>query len=136
MQAKLRKAQETDVSFIFKNWLASHRYSDECKRMNNEVYYRRFKSILTKILTDSDIMICCNPEDENQNYGFICFKMIDDIPVIHYVYVKYLFRHHGLCKLMISYVTDVKKPMMCTFANTFNRYIRGKWFVSYDPYLR
>lgn len=124
------------MQFIFNSWLENWRYSDECKRMSNDVYYRRFKAIIAELLTTSLIVIAFNPEDEDQVYGYICYKKIEDIFVLHYAYVKFTYRRQKLFHRMLREVTDPAGPMMCSFANKFYDHIRKKIIVTYDPYLR
>lgn len=136
MITHLRDPLETDIDFLFNSWLKSYRHSNECNAMNNEVFFKRFGKIITKILGDSTIIVACNPDDQDQIYGYLAYKTLDDVFVLHYIYVKYPYRKLGIAKKMLDTVTDLSKPMVATFANRWVDAMRGKLLITFDPYIR
>lgn len=127
---------KTDLDFLFNSWLKSYRHSNECNAMNNEVFFKRFGKIITKIIGDSVLIIACNPEDVDQIYGYMVYKNLDDVFVLHYIYVKFPYRKLGIAKRMLEAVADTKKPIVVTFANRWVDSMRHKLLLTFDPYIR
>lgn len=130
---KLRNKLVTDEALIFQTWLKSYRYSDECKRMNNPIFFPRFGKIIEKIMKDSIFVMACDPLDEDQVYGYLAYKYIDDLFILHFIYLKKKYRKLGLSLKMLESVKN-NKPFVVTFANCYTDLFRDHCI--YDPSLR
>lgn len=62
------------------------------------------------ILERAYTLVACNPEDEDQIYGFIVGEQfpfgLKKSPVIHFLYVKAVFRGHGVGNLLMRSTVD------------------------------
>ena len=140
LPVKYRTSTLDDKDFIYNSWLKSHRHSEECSRMNNETYYSNHKKIIENILKKANILICCNPEDESQIYGYIAFEYMKEYDsfVIHYCYVKYTFRKLGLARNILNAVFPelTKDPIVCTYLGKVYDKLKEKYLLVYNPFLR
>lgn len=97
LKATTRQMRPKDLGFILNSWLKSYRNSDFAKHIPNDVFFDEHKAVISNLLKKADFKIICNFEDPDQIYGYICSdRLKSSIPVIHYCYIKYVYRHLGL----------------------------------------
>lgn len=103
LKAKTRKITDKDLGFVLNSWLKSYRNSDFAKHVPNDVFFDEHKAVIGNLLKKAKLEIVCNSEDEDQIYGYVCHdRLPSNIPVIHYAYFKYSFRHLGLAHKFIK----------------------------------
>lgn len=101
-QVQLRNATEADVPFIFNSWLKSYRSSNSVKNVSNPVYFEFHHKAIEKLLQRCSVQVLCSPDDASQVFGYLVCEQVEQVPVLHYAYVKYAFRGMGLCKLLMQ----------------------------------
>jgi len=101
---KLRPPSPSDKEFILSSWLKSFRNSDLSNFIPNDLYYTYHGNIVKSCLLRSLATVACNPEDEDQVYGYLVYELLGDIFIIHYVYTKNIFRDCGIAKHMLKSV--------------------------------
>ena len=132
-----RAIQDSDKNFIFSTWLKSHRATQDNKRMVNSVYYTNFSEIVTNILTTCSVKVACEPGDNDHIYGYIAYRYIDEMPVVHFVYVKQTYRRLGIMDhLITSLVKDKDIPVVCTFTSEVYDKIKQRYGLFYNPFMR
>ncbi len=140
------KLNPKDESFIYNSWLKSHRSSPECKFLDNDTYYNNHKLIIQKILSreGTNIILACNPEDEDQIYGWLVEETYQlpsssSTRVIHYIYVKYNFRRMGIGRMLFEKnPTPPMEPIPCTHQSHLWSVLKSKTNnqIFYDLYIR
>lgn len=133
MNWSLRSPNNSDVDFIYNSWLESYRKTEN--KMTHTVYYDRFKKILTTIFQKSLVIIACDQKDPTQIFGYIVYEPLDPV-ILHYVYVKFMYRQHGIGKDLLEAVRKKEEPVVCTFANHAFTKLKTKWRLTYNPWLR
>lgn len=134
---KLNK--DKDQNFIFNSWLKSNRNSYHTKHVVNDIYFFEHKMIIQYLMDTSDFLVAVNPEDPDQIYGYICYEHIkDEIPVIHYIYVKYTYRKLGIAKQLLTKAVptfDTDPVCISHFNKVVIDKLPGKDLLVYNPYL-
>lgn len=135
----LRAAQVDDLPFIYNSWLKSHREASPwAKIIPSTLYYNHHKQLITKILERSDVIVCCNPQDTSQIFGYAAFSQ-GKIATIHYIYVKHPYRKLGIAKIMFDIIMvnhDQTFPAVATHATgVWLDVLKDKWKMVYNPYL-
>lgn len=100
----LRAPNNQDGSFILDSWVRENREQYPNNLVDKSLFYTEEKKIVKILITKSLILIACNPDDTDQIYGYLVFEKIEDIPIIHFLYVKLLFRENGVAKQLIESV--------------------------------
>lgn len=127
---------DTDESFIRSSYLRSYRSCDSNNRMDNDVYFYNYGKIISNLLSRCDTTIACDPVEDYHIYGFAIVEAIDDIPVVHYAYVKQPFRRFGICKEMIARAVGEQQTLVITHINRFTDLMMSKHDLRYNPFLR
>lgn len=100
-QVQIRNAIEADVPFIFNSWLKSYKGSNACKSISAPIYYQFHHKTIETLLQKCSVKVVCSAADENQVYGYIVYELLETVPVLHYAYVKHLYRNMGLLSMML-----------------------------------
>lgn len=88
----MRGITKRDINLVTHSWLTNARKTFLVKGVSNEVYYSHHHKILEHIIPRSTVMLACDPEDPDTVYGWICCEVVNDVLVIHYIYVKGMFK--------------------------------------------
>lgn len=109
----IRLKESGDEPFIYNSWLQSNRAKHP--NMPTSDYYAHYKKIVTDILYKSMVIVACDPSSPEFIYGYLVIRPVDDIPILHYAYVKKPFRKFGILKqLLKNQNIDIKEPVLVT----------------------
>jgi hypothetical protein len=133
LQTLIREATPSDINFILNSWLKSYRCHEDMTRMSNEDYYKYYKAHIVELLQKSGIKISCEQDDHNFIYGYICYDLLKDNLIIHYIYTRYSHRKLGIANGLISSLD--KKELWCTSANRIFDELKAKYKIQYNPYI-
>lgn len=97
----LRDATQDDLSFITSSWMQSY-YPQS--NLSFEDYKHYQNKLVKNILKNSINTVACDETDNNLIFGYIIHDMYINEPVIHYLYVKALYRRMGIAKALIGEV--------------------------------
>lgn len=134
---KIRNATQDDVNFIFSTWQKTYRHSVKTAGIPSEVYYSQQHVLIEGLMKTACIIIACDPKDQSQIYGYLCYDTIEGAPVVHFAYVKKAYRALGIAKLMLNNSTvDIKLPFFITHHTApISRISTEKYVLVYNPYL-
>ena len=134
VETLLRSSIESDVNFIYNSWLKSLKQSFDC--IDNKIFYDNHKKIIEKILSTATVTVCCNPEDEEQIFGYIVHEKYTDLSLVHYIYVKHTYRKYGFAtKLIDSVENNSGLPHIATSHTRMFEIIGPKWGLIFNPYI-
>lgn len=137
-QVLLRTATEADVSFLFNSWLTSYQSAVAVKNIAAPVYFAEHHKQIENLLKRSVVWIACNKSDNSQIYGYGVFETVESLPVIHYVYVKHIFRKMGLCNMLLAQANlTATSSGFCSHQTEVARRVleAKKSKLVYNPYL-
>lgn len=95
-----RTIRDSDRDFIFDSWLKEYRQSAFGRQIESDVYYPHQRKVVAHILTISEVLVACNPEDEDQIYGYAVHRSIGDVKILSWLFVKGTYRGMGLGSVM------------------------------------
>jgi GNAT superfamily N-acetyltransferase len=131
-----------EVGFITNAWLNSLQDSSMFWDVPRPVFFKRCHDTLAEILGRSAVLVVAAESDPDHIIGFICYEVFDNALVIHYVYIKQLFRKQGIAKELYHFVREAEdrgyeKPVFVTFRTDKSSKITRKYknrFI-FDPWL-
>jgi ribosomal protein S18 acetylase RimI-like enzyme len=134
MKAQIRSYLPEDTNFLYNSWLKSFRESINC--IENEIFFKNHTKLLDKILKVSEVFIACNPEDEDQIFGYVVRQKLGEISIIHYIYVKHTYRRLGFGNMMMDlFKAGQDIPHVTTHHTRMMDVVGEKWNLVFDPYL-
>jgi L-amino acid N-acyltransferase YncA len=133
---RIRPAADMDVSFIFSSWLKSYRATAFTRNITNTVYYTEHHKVIEDILKTSTVYVACNEKEPEDIYGYVVAEKIDNIFVLHYIYVKHTYRMFGLGKLLLQqFEHESGQAGICTHMTRLAERLAAKYNLIYSPYL-
>lgn len=135
-QVRLRPATEVDVPFVFNSWLRCYRHSQNTRGCDNPVYFAQHHKVLEGLCKQAEIIIACNAEDISQIYGYVAHESVEDVPVIHFIYVKEIYRKFGVAKILLEALSVNKEtPLFYTHRTFISEALEKRYKMVYNPYL-
>ncbi len=132
---QLRQATQNDFNFIASSYLKSYRFGPETKHLINDIYYDVYKDKLNQMLETGSVTIACSDEDPDQILGYLISGQVHGRSILHYVYVKHLFRHLGVAKTLLQATIPGWGVRMTLCTHTARRFadLRDKYKLVYSP---
>ena len=104
----LRLGNDTDVPFISNSWLKNYRYSFEVAGVPTNTYYDNHHRLLVELIPRSAVVVLCNPQRPDHILGYAVYEKTMGALVIHYIYMKKVFRRRGLARKMIEAILELE----------------------------
>jgi len=109
---------ETDKSLIMASWLKGLYYGNSFFGMvEKDLFMNHYKQYLEVVLSKSTVKVACLIEDKDTILGYSVLS--PDFLVIHWIFVKKLFREKGIGKSLcpshpkyFSHITDGCKDLI------------------------
>lgn len=130
----IRQAEVDDIPFIKNSWLKSYR--DTMKHMDQSLYKKNQDRLMCQILASSQCLVACSPDEHKQIYGWIIFETINNIAILHYVYVKMIYRKYKIASELFRMIErDKSIPVIAShFTRRFHD-VKKPWNLTYNPYI-
>ncbi len=103
----------------------------------DDVYYPKFREKIERILKIADGYTLCNPEDQDQVFGYALIEHYKAADVVHFCYVKFPFRKMGMARsLLQSVIRPGQQGTLVTHTtdDNFER-LAHKYLLIYDPFV-
>ncbi len=131
-----RPAVEEDKAFIFNSWLKSFRKGTFSANVDNSVYYANHHKLIERILLKSKTIICCNSQDPSIIYGYVVYQEVESQFVLHFVYVKNIYRKLGLASKLLAETKHDFNILGCyTHQTNVGVAKEEKYNLVYHPYI-
>ncbi len=96
-----RLPEPADKNFILSSWLKSYRPS--CPVVSDETFFREQKSLILRLLEDTNVLLACDPVDPGVIWGYLVASSDGQgFGVAHYVYVKHSLRRFGIARALLA----------------------------------
>jgi hypothetical protein len=134
----IRNISSEDVAFVIKSIkFSAEKFYTKILKMDRNVFLTTMQEEMEKRLQNKEIkcLIFCNTEDTSQILGFILFQ--DTSPkIVHYLYVKEVFRKQNLAKEMLTQIgIKVKKELFIYTLKTFKAVEKeDKYLAVFNPF--
>jgi len=123
---RLRQATKEDIPFLANSWLKSYRDAYAVKGCPNTLYYQFQHKVIDWALSESAVLVLCDPEDEWLILGWLAYQRLSGgVIAIHYLYVKHPFRKQGLAKRMVEQVIEAETDAVGPPAVMFTHKTKG-----------
>lgn len=123
-----RPYKESDLNFIRSSWSSSYyRGADYTKFMSPKEFNDQHRPIRDELLLSPNvaIIIACNPNDEDLILGWILVETKEDQFILHYLYVKEVFRREGLGRELVRKAINDNKVQVTHMTGRAQKIIRS-----------
>lgn len=137
---RLRIAVREDEPSIYSDWLKSARKARTFHGVTSQVFYFWMHAIIETLLDDASVtwLVACASDDPTKIYGWLCghraTTLAGDQSVVHYVYVKKLYRRVGIAtNLLERFVGDA--AIVASSMSEAGRELIGDRIYLFNPFL-
>lgn len=105
-----RAYRATDLPFVLKSWIRSYARSSYAGPYDHEILPKAIKATILKLIARQSVklVIVSNSDNPDQIWGFVCYQTNQEYPILHFLYVKELFRGMGLGLGMVALAKENK----------------------------
>lgn len=133
---RIRPVNDSDISFIFNSWLRCYRATPFGRNMANTIFYTEHHKVIERLLKTADVYVACNDLDVADIYGYICAERVQGIFVVHFVYVKHMYRSLGIGKMLLNeFNHDSNVASLYTHNTLPAQKLASKFNMVYHPYI-
>lgn len=130
-----RPAEDSDGPFILKSWVRCALESKQYAGLSRQRTVDALRGTIADLVErGANITVAANPSNPSQIMGFVCYERCCDFPVVHFVYVKELYRGLRIASSLLA-IARGNKPgkLHYTFKGRAVRGLapEGKW----QPFL-
>lgn len=135
-QVRIRPATEADTAFIFNSWLKCCKHGPTGKLIQSSVFYAGQHQVIEGLLKTTHCFIACNHNDVSQIFGYAVAERVEDVFVVHMVYVKEPYRRLGIASALLEALgLKEKEVFFFTHKTQQSDRINGKINMVYHPFL-
>lgn len=136
IQYILREITEDDKALIFNSFLKSYHKSSVCKFVPNSLYYKPQTAIINFIIDNTKSLVLCFPEEPSEIIGYVLYEYVNDTLVVHYVYIKNLYRRQNIARDLILQLAEDNLIIATHITDEFStlRYKLDNKRIVYDPF--
>jgi GNAT superfamily N-acetyltransferase len=139
---KLRLITKDDHPSIFSDWLRSGRKARAFVGITSQVYFF-WQHLVVERLLDPDAqcvwLVACAADDPTKIYGWLCGSRADslagDQAILHYVYVKKLYRRLGIARRLVEALRGSAEVLVITCLTDAVRALLHDQPFLYNPFL-
>ncbi len=124
----IRGALPTDESIIYATWLNSLYCVEPFRRLPKDYFMAAHHALIQSLLTRSQVLIACDPNDPDQIYGYCVCSLGDG--VLHWIFTKKDFRRFKVAQRLRDKLGD--REITCTQQTPAMKAIAEKWEVYFD----
>ena len=134
IECYIREAENRDINFIKNSWQKN--FASSMKHVPLQIYHKNQDKLITKLMGRSTCYVACNPEDFYQIFGWILFDTLEDLGILHYIYVKHPFRRYGIASVMLGLIKyDKSYPIIATHYSHGLDDLKKKFNITFNPYF-
>jgi hypothetical protein len=126
---KIRKAKGEDIDYITSTWLRSV-YEHSRHDFKKDVFYPNHNRMIKERLPFLKCLVACNPEDEDQIYGYLVFNP----GVVHFAYTKSFFRRFGVFNGLIKEAGINPVEIHASHKGPMYEFLKSKHQIIFNPY--
>lgn len=136
LPVQFRDMAAEDNAFVYNSWLKSFRNGTMNRNVDNSIYFHNHHKLIDKILQRSTIVVCCDAKDPKIIFGYVVYEKIDGQFVLHYIYVKNIYRKLGIAKKLLEQCKHDFSVLGCYTHQTQVAVAKEeKYNLLYHPYL-
>ena len=117
-EVKLRAAQEDDGPYILDTWVSHQRNAHKKLYVQDSVYKREMTAAVKSLIRKVTPTVAYFEEEPDYILGYICAENLADELVIHFTYVRKLYRGNGIAKKLLESVGYNKEAISTAIETT------------------
>lgn len=133
----MREAKVDDLKFILNSWVESHREAPGCEHVKRGAFRVGMSERVKRLLKRCGATVAYEESTPAQIWGWVCAERLDGALVVHYCYVKSIYRRLGVAGMLmgeLGYERD-EQIIATHVTRPFAQKRLGHYRVICDPFL-
>lgn len=133
----IRSFHVSDTNLVLSNWLKSFRNESWAASTPNDVYFPLQQKLIGQIAARSQVFVACAVDNPAEVWGWICCEQgPEDSLIVHYVYVKEMFRKFGVGKMLLHAAGWLPGAKIWATHSTFkSQKMARRINITHNPFL-
>jgi hypothetical protein len=125
-----------DRGVVLANWVRQIRAMKPFDRMDPSEFQRHKDCVIEPIVARCTPVMAAHPDDTNQVFGWVCGEVKDYDQILHFIYVRGVFRRFGFgnALMRVQFPALGKRPLYYTHRTNAMKHFVDKWQAKWDPY--
>ena len=136
---RFRAHDDLDMDLILSSYLKSLRHDGQHRYITNELFFTFQQQQIKGWLQDGrcGTVVACDPQMPSVVYGWALGSQVEGVPLVHYVYVKHVWRRRKIATLLLEALVGGEDPplVLYTHSTVRGRMMPRKDSWVYHPYL-
>lgn len=136
----LRHIRREDEKLIYSSWLkGSYEFSPN-NFIPRELFLEHQSRLIQHCLNTFSTLILCHPDDPDEIFGYICYSLVGKLLIVHWLYLKNMWRKINTGESMVPYLLDELHPtwrdepiIVTQFSKHFKKH-KDKYNLVFNPY--
>lgn len=132
-----RYREECDAPLVFNSWCSGVRGKYPLSNVDSGSFKEFHRLVLLESLVERcGVRIACSVEDRDFVFGWCVSELVGDTYVVHFVYVKEIFRGFGIAKSLLMDNEEYResRKSFFTFKTPSSSMVKKVIDAKYDPY--
>ena len=134
MDWDIRSVNESDLPFIYSTWINAMRYDSPLgKTCRVTIFTKEYVKVIDSILDldTTNILIACHVEDPYIIFGYLVYQP----NLIHFTYVKDIFRQMGICKSLAEVAKITPSAVFTNKTMSITPILNKYLYLEYNPFI-
>lgn len=130
----IRPLDAKDEDFVLDSFLHSYRQSIDVQSVPNQLYFEGARKLFSRVFMQAEFRVACDPEDENEIYGWIAFTPLSDtFTLVYWTHVKIMFRRFGIATRLLEPIAHTR--ILYPFRSRDTVWVREKGLATFNPFI-
>jgi hypothetical protein len=127
----------SDISVVLGPWIKQIRTFEPFNGFNRDEFEEHIETFIKPTIAMVGITFAANPLESTHTYGWVCAERSECHQIVHFCYVRHLFRNQGIATSLLKSTLPGFKvdPIYYTYPARCWKWYRDKWKAKFNPYL-
>jgi len=132
LEIKTRPGRKLDEDFIYSSWIHCLGNVRPYCSLDKNWFSSAQHSLIDHLLDRSHVLVAHDPEDDNQIYGYLVCEPKKN--VLHWVYVKQLFRRADIGTRLINQALNTNADIIVSIRTPTITSLSEKWGLTFHTH--
>jgi GNAT superfamily N-acetyltransferase len=138
LECVVRPLVEGDKPLVFSSWTKCAFEAHPANMIARARFIPHQHEHVARCLARGTTLVAAHPDDQDALLGFLCYEVRPpDVLVVHWAYVKRLFRRRGVGRRLIEEARPgaPREPILFTQPSKHLPWLQKRLILGFDPYI-
>ena len=128
--------EATDKGVVYAPWTRQIRHMQPFDKMGPDEFDEHKEEVITKLIDRCKPTMAAPPGETYQIYGWVCGEHRDQKQILHFVYVRGVFRRFGIgnALMRLLFPSLGSERLYFTYKTVAIKHFMDRWDAIWNPY--